>query len=221
MKNEIEMMRVLRVPPLGKLEIEANEERYATLADVTNPKIRQRILAAIGELVNFCGGYQVLEDAGVVPQLTPLTPKMAEAAAEPVPPNLQQQQEAFLASLQHQVEVEKNKPVGKGRSGSMFSAKTDLDDAKPMSEILDSGDVVPASAAPKQLSIAEQINIILQRHIVANPALANRGIRLQQSPTGGLQILADGNEYEKPGDIEDKEVQTLIKAAVKEWNSTQ
>ena len=66
MKNEIEMMRVLRVPPMGKLVVDANEERYATLADVTNPKVRQRLLAAIGELVDFCGGYKVLEDAGVV-----------------------------------------------------------------------------------------------------------------------------------------------------------
>jgi hypothetical protein len=81
--------------------------------------------------------------------------------------------------------------------------------------------VKPSVVAPKQLSIAEQIDLILQRQIKANPEMMNRGIRLEQSPTGGLQILADGKQYEKPADIEDVAVQGIIKTAVKEWNSTQ
>ncbi|PID86376.1 MAG: hypothetical protein CSB13_03880 [Chloroflexi bacterium] len=219
MKKEIEMMRVLRVPPLGKLEIEANGERYGSLTEVTNPKIRQRILAAIGELVNFCGGYQVLEDAGMVPQLTPTAVNQVEAEeAAPAAADLLQQQEAFLAGLQQKVEDEKNKPV-KGRRGRIFSASSDVAAGKPMVEISETGDVTPVGAVKKPLSIAEQINEILQKHIAQNPSFANRGIRLQQSVTGGLQILVDGRQYETPADIEDKEVQALIKLAVKEWNS--
>lgn len=214
MKNEIEIMRVLRIPPLGKLVVDANEERYAALTDVTNPKIRQRLLAAIGELVDFCGGYKVLEDAGVVPQLMPPAPKQAEESEL----SLSQQQEEFLAQLEQQVAAEKNKPTKKG---GMFSTSTSTKDAQPLVEITETGDVKPSAAAPKQLSIAEQINLILQRHIEATPEMMNRGIRLEQSPTGGLQILADGKQYEKPADIEDSAVQGIIKTAVKEWNSTQ
>ena len=221
MKKEIEMMRVLRVPPMGKLVIEANEERYASLAEVSNPKIRQRILAAIGELVDFSGGYSVLEDAGIVPQLTSPPPKQAEEPETPASTGQLRQREAFLTELEQQVEDEKNKPQKKGRSGGMFSPTTSVTDAQPMVEITESGEVKPAAAAPKQLSIAEQIDLILQKHIETNPAMANRGIRLEQSPTGGLQILADGRSYEKPADIEDKDVQGVIKAAVKEWNATQ
>lgn len=221
MKNEIEMMRVLRVPPLGKLVIEANEERYASLSEVTNPKIRQRTLAAIGELVDFCGGYSVLEDAGVVPQLTPTAPKQIEEPETPVSTGQLRQQEEFLATLEQQVEAEKNKPLKKRRTSGMFSTNKSYHDAQPLVEISESGDVIPAPIAPKQLSIAEQIDLILQKHIVDNPEMSNRGIRLEQSPTGGLQILADGNQYEKPADIEDSAVQELIKAAVKEWNTTQ
>lgn len=221
MKQEIEMMRVLRVPPMGKLEIEANEERYGNLAEVSNPKMRQRILAAIGEMVGFCGGYRILEDAGVVPQLTPTTPRPVEEPETAVPPELQTQQEAFLANLEQQVEAEKNKPQKRGRTGSMFSTNTAINDAQPLVEISETGDVKPVTAPPKQLSIAEQIDQILQKQIATNPEMANRGIRLEQSPTGGLQILADGKSYEKPADIEDKAVQEVIKAAVKEWNSTQ
>ena len=221
MRKEIEMMRVLRVPPLGKLVIEANEERYASLAEVTNPKIRQRILAAIGELVDFSGGYSVLENAGIAPQLTPPAPRQAAEPETPVSTGQLRWQETFLTNLEQQVETEKNKPRKTGRTGSMFSADASYNDAQPLVEISESGDVKPASTAPKQLSIAEQIDLILQRHIAADPAMANRGIRLEQSATGGLQILADGNRYEKPGDIEDKAVQGVIKAAVKEWNTTQ
>jgi hypothetical protein len=210
MKQEIEVMHVLRVPPLGKLEIEANEARYTNLAEVNNPKIRQRILAAIGELVDFCGGYSILEDAGVVPHLTPI-------------PELKQQQAAFLASLQRQVEAEKNKPQTQGRTGSMFTADKSAMDAQPMIEISETGDVVPVIpvAASKPLTIAEQINEILQKNIATHPEMANRGIRLEQHPTGGLQILVDGKQYEKPGDIEDQAVQALIKSSVKEWNAAQ
>ncbi|MCZ7666008.1 MAG: hypothetical protein M5U34_01560 [Chloroflexi bacterium] len=57
MRKEIEMMRILRVPPLAKLVVEANEERYESLSDVANPQVQQRLLAAIGELIAFSGGY--------------------------------------------------------------------------------------------------------------------------------------------------------------------
>jgi hypothetical protein len=221
MKKEIEMMRVLRVPPMGKLVIEANEERYANLSEVTNPQIRQRMLAAIGELVDFCGGYSVLEDAGLVPQLTPIAPPQKEEPETPTSTGQLRLQEEFLSTLEQQVEAEKNKPAKKGRTGSMFSANTSYQDAQPLVEISESGDVKPVPISPKTLSIAEQIDLILQKHIAANPEMSNRGIRLEQNPTGGLQILADGNQYEKPADIEDNAVQELIKAAVKEWNTTQ
>lgn len=220
MKQEIEMMRIFRVPPLGKLVIEANEERYASLAEVSNPKIRQRILAAIGELVDFSGGYAVLEEGGVVPQLTPPAPPQTEEPTMPVSTGQLRQQEEFLATLEQQVEAEKNKPPKKSGVGAMFTSSTSAK-AAPMLEISESGEVKSPIIPSKQLSIAEQINLILQKHIVAQPEMANRGIRLEQGATGGLQILVDGKYYEKPGDIEDTAVQGMIKTAVKEWNATQ
>ena len=69
MKKEIEVMRVLRQPPLGKLVVEVNQKRVEQLAEVQEKTIRHLLLAAIGELVGFAGGYQVLVDAGVAPPL--------------------------------------------------------------------------------------------------------------------------------------------------------
>ena len=220
MKQEIEMMRVFRVPPLGKLVIEANEERYTSLAEVSNPKIRQRILAAIGELVDFSGGYAVLEEGGVVPQLTPTTSAQADTPSKPASTGQLRQQEAFLADLEQQVEAEKNKPPKKSRVGALL-APTPASEETPMVEISESGEVKATVMPAKPLSIAAQINLILQKHLAEHPEMADRGIRLEQSAAGGLQILVDGNYYEKPGDIEDTAVQGMIKTAVKEWNATQ
>ena len=36
MDNEIEVMRVIRVPPMGKLVVEVNGKRYEQLGDVSN-----------------------------------------------------------------------------------------------------------------------------------------------------------------------------------------
>ncbi len=219
MRKEIEMMRILRVPPLAKLVVEANEERYESLSDVANPQVQQRLLAAIGELIAFSGGYGVLEEAGVVPQLTPLPVKTAEPTETAVPPELEEKQKAFLNDLENQLETEKSQPPAKKRGGIFIASET-LSSPEPIVEITDTGVVKPKNIPVKLLTIAEQIDIILQKHVTANPALKDRDIRLEQNPAGGLVIRADGKSYEKPDDIEDVAVQEVIKAAVREWNVT-
>jgi hypothetical protein len=200
----------LRMPPLGKLTVDVNETRYESINDVADVKLRQRLLAAVGELVAFAGGYGVLEEAGFAPQLTPPKTAAVEELETAVSLEVKQQQEAFLNSLERQLAVEKSQPVKKGRSGS----------ADPIIEITESGAVKPIPLSNRPLTIAEQIDAILQNHIAADPAMAQRRIQLEQNPAGGLQIVVDGKRYEKPADIEDAEVQALIKGAVKEWNAT-
>lgn len=221
MRNEIEIMRILRMPPLGKLTVDVNETRYESINDVADVKLRQRLLAAVGELVAFAGGYGVLEEAGFAPQLTPPKAAAVEELETAVPLEVKQQQEAFLTDLERKLAAEKSQPVKKGRSGSIFSPAVPLTgSADPIVEITETGEVKPVPLAAKPLSIAEQIDIILQKHIAADPTMAQRRIQLEQNPAGGLQILVDGKRYEKPADIEDVEVQALIKGAVKEWNAT-
>lgn len=70
MRKEVEIMRVLRQPPLGKLAVEVNQRRVEHLSEVPEQTIQHLLLAAIGELIDFAGGYQVLVDAGVAPPLT-------------------------------------------------------------------------------------------------------------------------------------------------------
>ena len=52
MRRELEVMRVLRVPPLGKLVVEVDNVRYENLAEITDEKAKRVLLAAIGELID-------------------------------------------------------------------------------------------------------------------------------------------------------------------------
>lgn len=219
MRNEIEIMRVLRVPPLGKLVVEINEQRYEELSQIADSKLKQRILAAIGELVTFAGGYPNLVDVGVAPALLPPAPKPTPADAEdaPVSPELARQQEAFLARLEAEHGELTTQPT-RGRF-RLFDRPEPVTNAQPLVAFTPTGDVKPIGEAPKPQSIAEQIDAILQKHLALDPKMAGRIIHLRQNAAGGLLIEVDGKRYEKPADIADKDVQLVIKMAVKEWNA--
>lgn len=77
MQNEVEVMRIIRVPPMGALVVHADGERYKQLTAVNNEMTRRRLLAAIGELVTFAGGYDALVEAGLAPPLANATPASA------------------------------------------------------------------------------------------------------------------------------------------------
>ncbi len=219
MRNEIEIMRILRLPPLGKLVVEINEHRYETAAEIADPKLRQRILAAIGELVVLAGGYQNLVDVGVAPALKndAPAPPAAPAEAEEVSPEMARKQAEFLAQL----EAQRDQLVGKPPKGGfrLFNRPEPVTNAEPLVAFTPAGDVKPIAEPAKPQSIAEQIDAILQKHLATDPKMAGRSVRLRQNATGGLRIEVDGKHYEKPTDIPDKDVQLMIKIAVKEWNA--
>lgn len=215
MKNEIEMMRVWRVPPLGKLEIEANGQRYGNIQEISDARLKQRVMAAIGELITFAGGYEALADIGLAPALVP--PAAAkQAVAEPDSDELARQQAAFLANLEAQGSELKTRPPRGGFS--LFNKPEPVTNAEPLVAFTESGDVKPVGEQPRPQSIAEQIDVILQKHLAASPDLAQRRVHLEQNPAGGLGIRVDGVYFEKPADIPDKKVQLAIKMAVQEWN---
>lgn len=213
MKDELEIMRVWRVPPLGKLVIEVRGQRYHRLDEIRDPKLKQRLLAAIGELISFADGYQTLVDAGFAPVLTPTS---QPAAVESDPTELTAEQAEFLARLEAQRdEIAASKP----RRSLGGPARLSLE-PEPLVVFTETGEVKPANAPARPKSIAEQIDAILQKHLATNPTLSNRIVALEQNPAGGIRIKVDGAYYEKPADIPDKEVQLAIKMAVKEWNAS-
>ena len=67
-------------------------------------------------------------------------------------------------------------------------------------------------------SIVNQIDAILQAHLVGSP-LAERGVFLTQSPEGGVIVYVGLSKYMGVEDVPDEEVKAAIRAAIKEWEN--
>lgn len=200
MQTEIEVMHVLRVPPLGKLVVQVGNQRYTKLEELPAGAVQQRVMAAIGELIAFAGGYQALVDAGLAPAIGfAADGNMADAL-------LAERQAAFLNTLEQKKEetaAPAPPPAANPRRLSLLGR------AAPPAP--------PATVTPT-MDIAAQINAILQRHLETTPQLTGRRVRLVSGTTGTLQIDVDGRYYENPGQIPDSDVQALINRALHEWD---
>ncbi len=200
MRRELEVMRILRVPPLGKLVVEVNDDRFENLSEINDEKAKRVLLAAIGELISFAGSYETLVNEGVAPPVV-----VSQPVHETGP--LEQRQAEFLARLEAERDAAKNAPPPKPKFpilGGIQSRPDTLLESKP---------------AQKELSVAKQIDTILQKHVLSDPEMANRSIHLVQDPAGGILIEVDGKRYQKPGDIPEPQIHLLIKRAVKEWDA--
>lgn len=70
--------------------------------------------------------------------------------------------------------------------------------------------------APSTESIVSQINSILQNRLAVSN-LANQGIRLQESPAGGVRVYIGLDKYDGIEAIPDPEIKEFIRQAVAEW----
>jgi pyruvate/2-oxoglutarate dehydrogenase complex dihydrolipoamide acyltransferase (E2) component len=214
MQRKTEVMRVVRVPPLGKLVVVIGEETFENLNEISNPVQRRQVLAAVGELVSFVNGYDAMADAGYAPSRTPIGQGREE---EPLTP----EQERFLAELQKRPGASVELPIEP--SPAAATEPTAPPPAPP-----ETAPAPPATtpASPEEEphappgSIAAQINGILAQHLARAEDLQGRDVHLEQTEAGGLRIMVDGRAYTRPGEIEDRRVQFVLRQALKEWDQT-
>lgn len=83
--------------------------------------------------------------------------------------------------------------------------------SKPASEKADAGKPI---AEPT--SIVEQVDEILQARLEGTP-LAAQGVRLQETPGGGVAIFVGLNKYDGIEEVPDKGIQAAIRQAIAEW----
>ena len=76
-------------------------------------------------------------------------------------------------------------------------------------------DKAPAASAN---SIVAQIDSILQAHIAGTP-LVERGIRLQESPEGGVLVWVGIDKFHGVDDVPDEQIKAAIRAAIAQWES--
>lgn len=184
MDNEMVVMAVTRIPPMGKLVVDALGERYTSIDDVGDDGVQRMLSAAIAELVVFAGGYEKLVQSGLAPPV---------ASGTVVPEAPADRQAAFEATVQQQLnELLVESPPAAG-------GKIDVEEP---------------------LSIPDQINPLIEKHLAADPQLAGHKARLQQDLHGNLTVICDGKIYERPDLIEDPAIRKAIRAALSEWDRT-
>jgi hypothetical protein len=74
-----------------------------------------------------------------------------------------------------------------------------------------------AGAAPG--SIVAQIDAILQTQVQGTP-LMEKGIRLHESPEGGVLVLVGIDKYEAIDDVPDDQIKMAIRRAITTWENT-
>jgi len=76
-------------------------------------------------------------------------------------------------------------------------------------------DDTPAVSAQ---SIVAQIDSILQAYIAGTP-LAEKGIRLQESPDGGVIVWVGIDKFQGVEDVPDEQIKAAIRASIAKWES--
>lgn len=76
-------------------------------------------------------------------------------------------------------------------------------------------DSVPAVTAE---SIVAQIDSILQAHIAGSP-LVEKGIRLQESPEGGVIVWVGMGKFQGVEEVPDEQIKAAIRAAIAKWEN--
>ena len=66
------------------------------------------------------------------------------------------------------------------------------------------------------LSIVQQIDMVLQERLLNSP-LTGRGIRLQESIQGGVEVYVGLQKFHAVDDVPDEEIKTAIRASIAEW----
>jgi hypothetical protein len=72
---------------------------------------------------------------------------------------------------------------------------------------------------PAPESIVAQIDSVLQARLAGTP-LAAKGIRLQESPDGGVLVWVGVSKYEGIDGVPDEEIKAALRAAITEWENT-
>ena len=69
------------------------------------------------------------------------------------------------------------------------------------------------------ISLADEIDELLQYRLAMHPSLAHRSIKVRPSFGGGVRIVVDDASYENVDEVPDAEVREFIQTTIQEWNA--
>ena len=65
--------------------------------------------------------------------------------------------------------------------------------------------------------MADQIEAILQEHLLTLPHMHGRSLHILNSHDGGVQIKVDDTYYDSVNDVQDDEIKAVLQTAIQEW----
>lgn len=221
----------------GRWVIRVNGEPYASLKDVPDEAVRQDVLAAMRAIVIFGRDYvRKPESAPAQPAAKSLFVDDESAAssgarsvgASPVSAPQRTQRPVSEPPARPSASVGPSAPAAqepparpaapvrppsvslKARVASSPATPT-----TPQREAFDRESF--ADALLPMLDLAAEIEEIVHEMQPRYPSLAQRVIRLQNAPGRGVRVVVDGIVYESVDEVPDPDIQSLIRAATREW----
>ncbi len=215
--NLAEVARMLRNLKTQDLVVELDGKTYRSRVELTPGQERRLIITAnvLHKWLGLAIPASPAPQAQIAPEPAPSAPPASPAPGVQVSPEAVtsapvappapiteayiKPSSAFIAPLMATPQEEAVKPVS-----------TRLPDL--VSRVL----VPPVPPAPKIMSMAAQIDEVLQRKLAGTP-LESRGITVGEVPGQGVEITLDGEKYPGVEAVPDETVRNLIKEAVAEW----
>ena len=202
--------------PNGAWEIAVNGEYYPSLEAVPDDTVRQEFVAGLKEVVAFARSYVQKDQAAKKPPATPPQPVREPAARAVVTPMPRAPAPAIPNSHIPPAERPASPVAPPPVTPEVASAAADKLRVFLKGEpALKRSDAAPTIMTT--LDLAREIGEIvteMQAHI---PSMAQRSIKLQNAPSGGVYFAIDGIVYPSVNEIPDADIQALIRAATKEW----
>ncbi|GEM_PF-643289 len=204
--------------PNGAWRITVNGEHYPNLEAVPNDAVRQDVVAGLKEVVTFARSYVAQqEQAGKKPATPPQAPHAVATEVSAIPKALEP-----APAMPEILIAPPAQPTPPAPPAATLTAPPA---ASPLTDRLrtlrkDEPELKRPGAAPVLmpiLNLAQEIGEIVAEMQTRIPSLAQRSIKLQDAPGGGVQFAIDGKVYSDVSEIPDTEVQGLIRAATKEW----
>jgi hypothetical protein len=199
--DSIELLRVWRDLSDGSLIIEIGGQRFTSVSELQGAKLDRRFMNVVRDLTAMLrAAASAPPPASPQPAAQPPQPAPAEATGKPDKPA-----------------KKSAPPLADGELPSMAPGTM----FKQMGRVAMGHKPDPIEEAPV-LSIPDQIEQVLQKHLADLPEYAERSIHVRPSPFGGgVRIEVDGQFFEGVGDVADDEVRALIQDAVREWEKSQ
>jgi hypothetical protein len=83
------------------------------------------------------------------------------------------------------------------------------------------GDKASKEEQQAELTMADQIEEILQRRLMTQPQFASRSIHILSNPDGSVRVEVDNQTYNGIGDVVEPEIKDFLQDVIREWEKRQ